>query len=266
MKGELGMKTISALALMGVCYAGPPAWAGLVDGATGATNTLIAPYQFQASEDGTANPSYTYTGVPGYGSLTISYGPYFEGQGTTDPYSPPVSVTGTPTGTLALTTDVDPSLGTSDLWTVVEVDSNDGPSGQEVLGGTLYGASGGFGWPIALLFSAPVPGITLTVGDLSELGSTKIEAFDESGNPLGDVLNTATGYETFNLSESGGELIGGLVITSTESAGFGVDGVGVFDFTTNPVPAPGALCLLPGFAMLGIVRRRKRRGGGGAGP
>jgi hypothetical protein len=245
---------------IGAVLCGPlfaaPAHAILVDGA--GQPLAIPGYRFQSGEDGAVNPSYTYTGVPGYGDITISYGPFFDGQAASDAFSPPISTSGVPHAPLALTSFIDPGTGTPDLQTIVEIDGGNPVPGTEVLGGLPFGFTNGFGGPIAILFSTPVAGVTLNVGDLSTVGSTTIDAFAASGDSLGGISNSGTGYETFNLTDNGGRPIGGLLLSSTEPAGFGIDDVGVFALPL-PLPAPGALALLPCLGVLAAARRRRPR-------
>jgi hypothetical protein len=227
-------------ALLGLSLAVPPAHATLVDGT--ASYVVIPAYAFQTSEDGTVNPSYTYTGASW--TQTISFGPYLAGQTGSDPLSPPATVTGSPTAPLALTPNTD--------WqTVVELDN---ANNTEVLGGLPGGATYGFGGPIAIAFSTAVLGVQLVVGDLSAAGTTTIQGYSADGTSLGSVTNSGSGYETFNLTDDGGAPIGALLITSTELAGFGVNNLAVFG-----VPAPGALAVLPGSALLLAARMRRRR-------
>jgi hypothetical protein len=249
------MKPICTAALIGCWLLGPPAHATLVDGTS--APLAIPPYMFQPGEDGTVNPSYTFTGVPGYGTLTVSYGPYFDGQTGSDPLSPPAFVTGAPDNPLALTT------GTPVWQTIVEVDNSNPVPDTEVLGGLPTPATNGFGAPIAILFSPGVTGVVLTADDFGTIGSTTIEAFASDATSLGTVPNTGTGYETFNLSDNSGKLIDGLLLTSTEIGGFGIDGVGVNQITAGTaVPTPGVLSVLPGYAVLLLLLRRRLRAAG----
>ncbi len=240
------MKTIRTTVMLGGCLLTSPAWAVLVDG-SGAPLAIPA-YFFQGTEDGAVNPSYTFTdnNPGGYGALSVSYAAYFEGQTASDPLSPPASVTGPPIGPLAL------SLA-SDWQAVVQVDNSASAPNTEVLGGVPAPATNGFGGPLAILFSQGVTGLQLTAGFLDTIGSTTIEAFTADGTSLGTVSNTSIGYETFNLSDSDLRRIEGVLITSTDPAGFGIDGVGV-----QEIPAPGALALLPGFVAVWLSKRRTR--------
>ena len=190
------------------------------------------------------NPSLTFTGVPGYGTLTISYGPFFQGQVATDAFSPPIIVSGTPAPPLSLTT-------TMDLQTVVETDLNNPVPNAEEIGGVPVPATNGFGGPVALLFSEPVTGVTLTAGYLDTVGTTTITAYTADGTVLGTVSNTALGYETFNLADSTGRPLSGLLITTTDAGGFGIDGVGIATAKTLvAVPAPGSGAMLPAMALV----------------
>lgn len=250
--------TANALAVLaGVCLAVPPAGATLTNSAT--TPALAVPAQlFTAGEDGDVNPSFTLNGVAGYGSLTISYGSFFNGQSVSNPLLPPITVSGTPGSLLALTSSANV------VKTTVEIDNNEPVPNTEVLGGLPSLATNGFGGPIAILFSQPVTGVTLTAGYFDTLGLTNITAYDSSGDALGRIVNQALGYETFNLTDPGGQPISGLLLTSSDPGGFGIDGVGVYQTTSTStsMPAPGALAVLPGFAAMWLARRRTGGTGG----
>lgn len=245
------MKLFYCSVLIGACAMAPAAYATLVDGA--AQPLVIAPSDFPTTDDGNVNPTYNYPGVPGYGSLSVSYAAYFDGQTASDPSSPPISVSGPPTGPLTL------ASGAPDLETIVELD---GTNNKEVLGGVPagFGITNGFGGSIAILFSTPVQGVQLIAGYLDSVGAAEIQAYTANGTSLGDVTNTGTGYETFNLSDSGGSLISGLLLTSTDAGGFGIDNVGVMQQAQVSTPAPGALAVLPGLAVAFMARRKARRG------
>ena len=149
----------------------------------------------------------------------------------------------------------------------METDNADGTT--IVLGGVPAEVGGqditasGFGGPIAILFSSPVAGVELTAGSFDAPAQTRIEGFTASGMSIGSVLNTSTGFETFNLADSTpGEFISGLLITSTDPGGFGVSGVGLLlppGASPVPVPAPGDWAILPGLAAAAYLRRRRPR-------
>ena len=241
------MKRLAATAALFLLS--PAAKAALMDGPA-FTNLALSPQVFAVSEDGTSNPVEAYAGVPGYGTVTVSYGPYFGGQSASSFFFPPTGVSGSPSPSLALDTGPGATIDTS-YQTVVEQDAS---SGQEVLGGLPAVATNGFGGPVAILFSTPVSGVTLTAGSFDQTGSTTIEAFTPDGLSLGAVGNTATGFETFNLSDSAGASFSGLLITSADSAGFEVDGLGIAGGST-PIPAPAA-AVLPGLLLL-LARRHR---------
>ena len=233
------------------------AQAALVDGP--AFTSLAVPSQmFQPAQDGTVNPVETLTGVPGYGTITVSYGPYFMGQTASSFFSPPTSVSGSLSDPLALDLSPGPTFDTS-YATVVEVDANVTAPDQEVLGGVPAIATNGFGGPVAILFSQPVTGVELTAGYFDGTQSTTIQAFTTLGVSLGTVTNQSTGFEVFNLDDSTGAEISGLLISTTDPGGFGIDGVGIAAAPpVTAVPAPGAAALLPGlFALLAVRRRTK---------
>jgi hypothetical protein len=242
--------TASSLAILAcIRLAVPPAGATLTNSTT--TPALAVPAQFfTAGEDGGVNPSFTLNGIAGYGSLTINYGPFFNGQSVSNPLLPPITVSGTPGSPLVLT-------GSANIVkTTVEIDNNEPVPNTEVLGGLPSLATNGFGGPIAILFSQPITGVTLTAGYFDTLGLTTITAYDSSGNALGQIVNHALGYETFNLTDPGGQPISGLLLTSSDPGGFGIDGVGIYQTTSTSMPAPGALAVLPGFVAMWLARRR----------
>ena len=240
------MKTSFLAILASSCLAVTPAGAALVNSAS--APALAVPAQlFTVSENGEVNPSFTLNGVPGYGSLTISYGAFFNGQSASDPLSPPITVSGTPSGALAL------SSSANVVKTTVEVDNNEPVPNTEVLGGLPSLATNGFGGPIAILFSVPASGVTLTAGYFDTVGATSITAYGSDGTSLGSIANLSLGYEIFNLSDSGGPPISGLLLTTSDPGGFGIDGVGIS--TQIATPAPGLLAVLPGFALIVMLRR-----------
>jgi hypothetical protein len=243
--------------LAGAGFSARPAGATLANSAS-TPQLAVSPQLFNAGEDGNVNPSFTLNGVAGYGSITISYGPVFNGQSVSNPLMPPITVSGSPSGPLALT-------GSANVVkTTVEIDNNEPVPNTEVLGGLPSPATNGFGGPIAILFSQGVSGVTLTAGYFDTIGATTITAYDSGGNALGQIVNQALGYETFNLSDPGGPLIGGLLLTSSDAGGFGIDGVGVYQapMTSTAAPAPGPLTVLPGFVALWLARRRIGWAGG----
>ena len=263
-------------ALCAALVAGP-ARAALVDGST--QPVALAPQHFTADQAASfvTNPTFAYSNVPGYGTLSVSYGPYFEGQTASDPFSPPTSVSGAPTGplSLALNQSVQAPPGSPDpgdypyAWeTAVESDAT--LPNTFVLGGTPAEIAGmpipdsnGFGGPIALLFSEPVTGVQLTVGFFDDVGQTQIEGFLADGTSIGSVTNTGDGYETFDLADSTpGQSLSGLLITTTDPGGVGIDGVGVLEPASVPVPAPSAAVALPAILLLLSARYGVRLGGG----
>ena len=267
---------LAGLALA-LCLLAPaaPAWAVLVDGPLQATVLPEQDFTAAQSDASLTNPSFTYTGVPTYGTITISYGPYFHGQTATDPLAPPTSVSGTPTNPLSLALDELVDAPANDpnnpdypySWkTVVEPDNAAGTTYvlggvPEVIGGQDFGITNGFGGPIAILFSIPVSGVQLTAGFFDTLGTTQIEGFTVGGASIGSVVNTDLGFETFSLNDDvAGELIGGLLLTTSDPGGFGLKGVGLLQPTNGPVPvpAPGSWAVLPGLLLTGLLGRRKR--------
>ncbi len=240
-------------ALAAACLLSGTAHAALEDGPAFASPAL-PPQPFAAAADGTVNPVQTFTGVPGYGTITLSYGPYFNGQSASSFLSPPTSVSGAPVGSLALDTGPGATLDTS-YQTVIEADPS---NGGEALGGAPAVATNGFGGPVAIDFSKAVTGVILTAGFFDTVGSTTIEAFTAAGLSLGTVMNTLTGDETFNLSDSMGAGLSGLLITSNDAAGFSINGVGLAAAPPTPVPAPGAAAVLPGLLLLLRLGRKRR--------
>ncbi|RZM29882.1 MAG: hypothetical protein EOP67_37965, partial [Sphingomonas sp.] len=181
-----------------------PAWAVLIDGSTQGTALPEQDFTSDQAQDSLTNPSFTYTGIPTYGTITISYGPYFQGQTATDPLSPPTSVTGTPTNPLSLALNQLVTAPANDpdnpaypySWKTV-VQSDNAADNRFVLGGLPgvyggqdFGITNGFGGPIAILFSQPVSGIVLTAGSFDALGATRIEGFTSDGMSIGSVFNT----------------------------------------------------------------------------
>ena len=273
-----------ACPILALCLLVPiaPACAVLIDGPQQAPALPEQDFSAAQADASLTNPSFTYADVPTYGTVTVSYGPYFDGQTATDPLSPPTIVTGTPTNPLTLALDQLVQAPASDptntdypySWKTV-VQSDNSADGTYVIGGVPgviggqdFGVTNGFGGPVAILFSTPVAGVQLTAGYFDSPGLTQIEGFTASGMSIGSLLNTLVGFETFYLTDTTpGELISGLLLTTTDPGGFGVSGVGLLPSsnpTPTPMPAPNGLAILPALALAGFLLRRSRHAWVGA--
>ncbi len=270
-------RNLSCLALA-LCVLAPtaPARAMLIYGPPQAT--VLPEQDFTAAQSNASltNPSFTYMGVPTYGTITLSYGPYFLGQTATDPLDPPTTVSGRPTSPLSLALDRPVTAPANDpgnadypySWkTVVEPDNAAGATYvlggvPGLIGGQDFGITNGFGGPVAILFSTPVSGVQLTAGFFDMVGTTQIEGFTAAGVSIGSVVNSSFGFQTFYLTDNlPGELISGLLLTTTDPGGFGLQGVGLLqplNVAPVPVPEPSALAILLGPLLVTVIWRHRR--------
>jgi hypothetical protein len=116
----------------------------------------------------------------------------------------------------------------------------------------LAGGPVTFREPVSILLTEPTSAIALTVGYLDSLDTLTIDAYDASGNEIGAVTNTATGFETFGLLDPNGVAISGLTIQSTDPAGFDINDI--YLATNMPEPATLATLVL-GLIGLSVARR-----------
>jgi len=228
------------------------AHAALIDLGPGSFTPLAPVITFDEVSLGTVNPSFTFTGVPTLGTVTVTFAGNFVGQTASGGF--PVTLTDhTPTGPLAL------DAASPNTSTVT--DSAPGATSPVLSGSPLFNG------PISVLFSVPVAGVGLKGGFFDAVNSTSIEAYDANGNVLGSITNSVEGFEFYGLADStGGSVIKGIsfFITGSEPAGFQIDNVtfGAGDVITppTPVPEPATLLLLGSSAagLLAVARRRKR--------
>ncbi len=204
----------------------------------------------------TSNPVYQFSGLPGIGDETVSFGSYFVGQSPIE--APPPAEGGVitldphnPTGPLALA---------SDPANTVFITDDGSSTTNPVLSGTPT-----FNGPISVLFSTPVAAVGLTGGFFNAAASTTIEAYDSNGNVLGYITNSTTGFEFYGLFDSASADIAGIsfFITGDEPAGFEIDNLtfGLADDVVPPtdVPEPASLALFGlGLATIGLLRRARR--------
>lgn len=159
---------------------------------------------------GTVNPSYSFSGLPGLGNVTVSFAGAFVGQTVTG--GGVRTLTGNPTGPL--------SLNTAERTFITGDAAN--PT-SPVLSGTPL-----FNGPIVMLFSQPVAAVGLSGGFFDAIGGTSISAYGATGNLLGSLVNSQLGVEFYGLADAtGANTISGLsfYITGPEPAGFAIDNV-----------------------------------------
>lgn len=179
------------------------------------------------------NPSYTFTGVPIYDTVTVSFGSRFEGQtlGSSDNSLDDTS----PSNPLSLAEL--PIVKTSfDMANAMDV----------VLGGE------NFKTPIAILFDNPVSHVCFNLGHLDEESPTMIETFTATGESLGAVNNLAAGTNRVSVSDSSGNnVISGVSIYVPDGAmdweGFGIHDVA---FDVNVIPEPATIAI---WSLLGLI-------------
>lgn len=194
---------------------------------------------------GTVNPHYDPAEYGGdAGAPSVDFGGFFVGQQISDnPASdcPGATATGCVVGTPTDPLTLDSSA--PDTFTVNDASSNTNP----VLSGSPT-----FAGPVAILFSNPVVGVGLKGGFFDAVNSTQIAAYTATGDLIGSVTNTQTGFEFFGLMTASGQpLISGLLfsLVADEPAGFAIDNlrfaeVGEIAPTPTGVPAPGTAALL----------------------
>jgi len=218
--------------------------ATLIDLGPGSFTPLASVITFDSPALGSQNPVYNFTGLTGLGDVTVSFGPYFNGQTLTG--GSPQSLTGLPSGPLAL--NLDPNAPTF-------IANDAAATTNPILSGTPL-----FNGPISVLFSVPVAAVGLTGGYFDAVGSTTIQAFDANGVALGSIVNSVTGFEFYGLADStGANVISGIsfYITGNEPAGFEIDNLTFGAAAAVKTPEPATMLLL-GFGLLGIAGFRKR--------
>ncbi len=184
---------------------------------------------FDALND--VNPSYTVGGVPGYGTVTVSFGSRFEGQtlGSTDNSLSDTS----PSNPLTLAPL--PIVKTSfDLANPTDI----------VLGGE------NFRTPIAILFDNPVSQVCFNLGHLDANSPTLIETFTASGSSLGALNNLLPGTNGVNVTDtSGNNVISGVSIYLPDGA-MDWEGFAIHDVSFNVIPEPGTIAI---WSLLGLL-------------
>jgi len=234
------------LALVSLLGLTSGAEAALVDAGPGSFTPLAPVITFEEVALGTVNPVYNFN-VPSLGGpVTITFGGNFVGQAAGGGF--PVTLTDhTPTGPLAL------DSGAPNTSTVNDGSSTTSPVTR---GGPVFNG------PISVLFSVPVAGVGLKGGFFNAVHSTTIEAYDASGNILGAITNTVTGFEFYGLKDSSGaNVISGIsfFITGDEPFGFEIDNL-TFGGATELVltPEPGSFGIL-GIGLIGAFALRRLR-------
>lgn len=225
-----------------------PGRAALLDLGPGSFTPAASVIEFDEVSLGTVNPVFNFTGVPGIGNITVSFGGTFLGQSATPGF--PVSISGSPSSPLTL------NAGTPTVYTEQDGASDSNP----VLSGNPT-----FNGPISVFFSTPVAGVGLKGGFFNAIGGTTIEAYDFTGASLGSIVNSTEGFEFYGLADSSGNaVISGIsfYITGDEPAGFAIDNLtfGAAEVIRPPqVPDGGSTALLLSMVLSGLAFVRSRR-------
>lgn len=183
---------------------------GLVNLGPGAFTPVASVITFSEFSLGTVNPTYTFTGLPDIGDVTVTFEGHFAGQSTVGSFVVTLDDT-TPNGPLTL----DPNA--PDTFIVGDGSNPTSP----VLSGIPT-----FNGPISVLFSSNVAAVGLDAGFFNAVGGTSIEAFDRDGNSLGIITNSLLGIEFYGLATAdGASRIAGIsfYVTGDEPAGFAID-------------------------------------------
>lgn len=163
------------------------------DGAHAAIQLVSPPtnqpiYGVSFNQISVANPSYTVSGIPNVGSVTVSFGTLFKGQAFGVEHNSLVDTT--PSNPLTL----DYSKGTA--MTMFDLAKPQGLVVGGNVGPTLYTA------PLAILFDKNVNHVMFDLGHLDPNSPTLIEAFDRAGNSLGTLGGFPTGFSAVAMADS----------------------------------------------------------------
>lgn len=234
---------IGVAAVLAALLAGGPARAALIDVGPGGF-VSAGTFDLTSVPLYTTNPVISLTAA-GYGSITASFGSYFVGQTLTTNGLPFTLATTTPSGPLALADDP------VDVAELLQDGANPDPTAPVVAGYP------DFNGPVAMLLSQSVSEIGLTVGYLNDVGLAEIQVYDAAGNVIGSVVSSQTGFQTFDLQDTAGADIAGLIVYPLllEPGGFEVSDVNI---GAVPEPATWAM-VLPALAALRRLRRRTER-------
>lgn len=234
-------RTIRTLVLAGLAAAASSTHAALVPIGPGSFTPQATVIDFDEADVplGTINPSFVLP-TTSLGSVTVSFAGAFNGQ-TVGVGFPRTLINPVPSNPL--------SLNLAEIAYTVN-DAAPGATSPVLSGDPIFNG------PIAVLFSTPVAAVALKGGFFDAVGSTTINAFDSSGNSLGTVVNTVTGFEFFGLADSSGlNAISGIsfYITGPEPAGFQIDNLTFGSaLEINPI-IPETSTVLSGLGLAGLV-------------
>ena len=212
----------------------------------GSFTPLATVITFSEFAQGTINPTYNFNIPDLGGATTVSFAGAFVGQTVTGVN--PRTLTGNPTGPLALNTTVQTRI----------VGDGANPTSPVLSGDPIFNG------PISVLFSRDVGAVGLDGGFFDAIGGTSIRAFRRDGTTIGTVTNAALGIEFFGLASTSGEDIAGIsfFITGNEPAGFAIDNLTFGSRrVVNVVPEPSTYALMATglVGMAGVARRRRTR-------
>jgi hypothetical protein len=176
---------------------------------------------FYEQSTATINPVYTragYGGTQSWEPAIVEFGAMFYFQSLISPnWTPDTSI------------DYPVTLDLDAYYSFITTDGTR-PTGEQRC---LSGIS--FGFPQAMVFSAPVVGVSMNVGYCNVVGGVTVRAINEDGAILGEWKNWQVGYENFNIVTTGGATIKAIQLfcnVSLDPTGFSMSRV---KFTNTPI-------------------------------
>jgi hypothetical protein len=92
---------------------------------------------------------------------------------------------------------------------------------------SIAGSSSSFFPPVHAFMSVSVSSISFDVGYLDDLGSTRVNFYNDDGLLVSSQQNTSLGFQSFSFNDPSGISSFTVTLVAEEGAGFGVDNVRV---------------------------------------